>query len=85
MLKVYEIHRKTVATESFISKFLLRCSSWNVTVKAEKRFTSFISNEDMNDVIKIIDSLENSGVLIDGVAETLKHEIKNNETNFLPL
>ena len=32
----------------------------------------FISNEDMNDIIKIIKSLEDLGVLIDGVTETVK-------------
>ena len=36
----------------------------------------FISNEDMNDIIKIIKSLEDLCVLIDGVTETVKHEIK---------
>ena len=30
----------------------------------------------MNDIIKIIKSLENSGVLIDGITETVKDEIK---------
>ena len=30
----------------------------------------------MNDIIKIIKSLKDSGVLIDGVTETVKHEIK---------
>ena len=30
----------------------------------------------MNDIIKIIKSLEDSGVLIDGVTETVKQEIK---------
>ena len=30
----------------------------------------------MNDIIKGIKSLENSGVLIDGVTDTGKHEIK---------
>ena len=37
----------------------------------------------MNDIIKIIKSLEDSGVLIDGVAETVKHEIKKQEGGFL--
>ena len=32
----------------------------------------------MNDIIKIMKSLEDSGVLIDGVTETVKHEIKKN-------
>ena len=36
----------------------------------------FISSEDLNDIIKIIKSLENLGVLIDNVSETVKHEIK---------
>ena len=38
-------------------------------VRAGKGFTIFNLNEDMNDVIKIIKSLEELGVLIDGVSE----------------
>ena len=41
---------------------------------AGKEFTSLISNEDMDDIIRIIKLLEDSGVLIDGVTETVKHE-----------
>ena len=41
-----------------------------------KIFTLFISNEDMNDITKIVESLEKSGLLIDGANETVKHEIK---------
>ena len=37
----------------------------------------------MNDMIKIIKSLEDSGVLIDGVTETVRHEIKKQEGGFL--
>ena len=43
---------------------------------AGKWFPLLISNEGMNDVIKVIKSLEYSSVLIDGVTETVKHEIK---------
>ena len=39
-------------------------------------FTLFISNEDMNDIIKIMKSLEDSCVVIDGITVTVKHEIK---------
>ena len=35
-----------------------------------------ISNDEMNDIIKIVKSLENSGVLLKGVSETIKHEAK---------
>ena len=47
------------------------------TVQTEKRLTSFILNEYMNNFIKIIKPLEDMGVLIDVVTETVKHEIKN--------
>ena len=52
-------------------------------IRAGKGFTLFISNEDMNDIIKIVRSLADSGVLIDGVSETVKHEIKKQEVRFL--
>ena len=54
-------------------------------VWAGKGFILFISNEDMNDIIKIITSLEDSGVLIDAVTETVKHDIKNKRADFLKL
>ena len=38
----------------------------------------------MKDIIKIIKSLEDSKVLIDGVTETVKDEIKKEESGFLP-
>ena len=37
----------------------------------------------MHGIIKIIKSLENLGLLIDGAAETVKHEIKNQEGGFV--
>ena len=55
------------------------------TVRAGKGFTLFISNEDVDDFIKIVKSLEDSEVLIDGVAEAIKHGIKNKKADFLPL
>ena len=48
-------------------------------------FTLFILNEDMSDIIKIVKSLEDLGLLIDGVTETIKHEIKNKKMGFLGL
>ena len=43
----------------------------------------FISNEDVNDIIKIIKSLQDLAVLIDGVTETVKHEVGKQEGEFL--
>ena len=37
----------------------------------------------MTDIIKIVKSLEHSGVLIDGVTETVKYEIRKQEGGFL--
>ena len=45
-------------------------------MRTGKGFTLLFVKEDMNDIIKIIRSLEGLGVLIYGVTETIKHEIK---------
>ena len=50
--------------------------------RAGKGFTLYILNEDMN-IIKIIKSLEDLGVLPDGVTETVQHEIKKRQGGFL--
>ena len=52
-------------------------------IRAGKVITFVISNEDMNNVITIVKSLENWGILIDGVMEIVKHEIKTQENVFL--
>ena len=69
-------------TSNSINKFERKISGRGA-VRAGKGFTLFISNEDLNDVIKIIKSLEDSGVLIDGVTETVKREIKKEVSGFL--
>ena len=38
--------------------------------------TLIISNEEMNDVIKIVQALEDSNILLKGVTETVKNETK---------
>ena len=41
-----------------------------------------ISNEEINDIMKIVNSLEESGLLIKGVSETIKNETKNKKKDF---
>ena len=65
-------------TSSAINK-LNRKINGKGAVKAWKRFTLFILNEDMNDIIKIIKSSKILSVLIDGVTETVKHERKKTQ------
>ena len=43
--------------------------------------TLIISNDEMNDILKIVKSLENSGLFLKGVSETMK--LKNKEEDFL--
>ena len=45
-------------------------------MRAEKKMILYISNEDMNDIIKIIKSLQDSNVFIDRIPETVKHKTK---------
>ena len=47
--------------------------------------TLIISNDEMNDIIKIVKSLENSGVLLKSVSETIQHEAKEQRGGFLSM
>ena len=60
-------------TSNAVNKFERKLSGTGA-VRAGKGFTLSILNEDMNGSIRILASPEDSGVLIDGVTETVKHE-----------
>ena len=47
--------------------------------------TLIISNDEMNDILKIVKSLENSGLLLKGVSETIQHEAKEQRGGFLSM
>ena len=47
--------------------------------------TLIISNEEMNDIMKIVKSLEESGLLIKGVSQTIKNEAKEQKGGFLSM
>ena len=44
-----------------------------------------IEQEDMNDIMKIIKALENSGILLKGVSKTIKNETKEQKDGFLSM
>ena len=44
--------------------------------------TLIISNEEINDIMKIVKSLEESGLLIKGVSKTIKSEAKEQKGRF---
>ena len=45
--------------------------------------TLIISNDEIHDIIKIVKSLEDSGLLIKGVTETVQNEVKEQKGGFL--
>ena len=47
--------------------------------------TLIISNDEMDDILKIVKSPEDSGVLLTGVGETIQHEAKEQRGGFLSM
>ena len=47
--------------------------------------TLIISNDEMDDILKIVKSLEDSGELLKGVSETIQHEAKEQRGGFLSM
>ena len=64
------------ATDAAINKKIL--GSGNHT-------TLIISNDDMQDLLKIVKSLEDSSLLLDGITETVKNEVKEQNGGFLSM
>ena len=50
---------------------------------ASQTTTLIISNEEMNDIMKIVQALENSGILLKGVTEAIRIETKEQKRGFL--
>ena len=47
--------------------------------------TLVISNEEMNDIMKIVKALEDSNILLKGVTKTIKNETKEQKGGFLSM
>ena len=52
---------------------------------SENTTTLIISNDHINDIIKIVKSLEDSGLLLKGVTETVQNEVKEQKGGFLSM
>ena len=76
------LHKLATKATSFRFDKFERKISGRGAIRAGKEFPLFISNEDM-DIIQTVESLEKSGLLIDGATETVKHEIKKQEGGFI--
>ena len=47
--------------------------------------TLIISNDNLNDLLEVIKSLEKNGILLDGITETVKNEVKEQKGGFLSM
>ena len=47
--------------------------------------TLIISNDEMGDILKIVKSLGDSGILLKSVSETIQHEAKEQRGRFLSM
>ena len=52
---------------------------------AKQTTTLIISNDEMGDMIKIVKSLEDSGLSLKGVSETIQNEAKEQKEGFLSM
>ena len=66
------------AADAGIHKKILRSGHNNTTIL-------IISNDEMKDIIKIVKSLEDSGLLLKGVTETVQNEVKEQKGGFLSM
>ena len=74
----------TKANSYVLDKFERKISEKGAA-RAEKGFNLKASNKDINDIIRIIKSLESSSILIDCVTEKVKHQRKNKKVELLLL
>ena len=47
--------------------------------------TLIISNEEMNDIMKIVQALEDSNILLKGITDTVKNDTKEQNGGFLSM
>ena len=64
------------ATDAAINKKILGSGNHTILI---------ISNDDMQDLLKIVKSLEDSGILLDGITETVKNEVKEQKGGSLSM
>ena len=70
-----------LATSSTLDRFKRKINARRA-LRAGNGFTLFNSNKDMNNIMKIVKSLET--ILIYGATQTVKHEMRKQEVGVLP-
>ena len=54
-------------------------------IYGSRTITLLISNEEMNDIMKTVEALKDSGILLNGVTKTIKNETKEQKGGFLSM
>ena len=62
-----------------------RCCNKQKKLGSGGHTTLVISNDDMQDLLKIVKSLEDSGILLNGITETVRNEVKEQKGGFLSM
>ena len=57
----------------------------NHSLSSASHITLIISNDEINDIIKTVKSLEDSGLLLKGVTEIVQNEVKEQKGGFLSM
>ena len=78
-----ELATETSATHAPIQKEIVRSGACPLDLA--KQTTLIILNEEMNHIIKILKSLDESGLLIKGISKTIKNEVKEQKEEFLSM
>ena len=73
------------AADAGIYKKLLGSGRRHSSSSTSHNTTLIISNKDMEDLIKIVKSLEDSGLLLNRVTKSVKNEIKEQKARFLSI
>ena len=80
--------KKLIQSRGFLGKLLSKLAGPLMKVAmslASAGIKLIIEQEDMNDIIKIIEALENSGILLKGVTKTIENETKEQRGGFLSM
>ena len=73
------------AADAGIHKKILGSGRRHSFSSASHNTTLMISNNEMEDIIKIVKSLEDSGLLLKGVTGTVQNEVKQQKGGFLSM
>ena len=71
--------------QGYIKNILGSVGCRHSSSSASHHTTLIMSNKDMEDLIKIVKSLEDSGLLLKGVTESVQNEVKEQKRGFLSM